>query len=279
MWFVTFVEYGGLFAKIAEIVELRLSASVVRTIVISLPINKSEFSMKNFKNTLLMSAATAAALIVGVGIAFAQAPAAQAPAAQQGAPAEKMAPAQGPKAVSKDEAPVAGTKSGKTEKKAEKKIDGNGGTIQRADGNTKHEKKSKGMSSETSSSNQSSSEIKPDAKTKAEVKTGTKSPKKTGNAQAETTGQGAASGSKNLSIEQRTAIRTVVKRRNVQPMTNVKFSVSVGTYVPRAVHYYPLPVEIVHIYPGWRGYDYFLVGDQIIVVNPRTHRIVAVLEA
>jgi hypothetical protein len=35
----------------------------------------------------------------------------------------------------------------------------------------------------------------------------------------------------------------------------------------------------VHIYPQWRGYDYFLVGDQIIVVDPRTHEIVAVLDA
>jgi hypothetical protein len=35
----------------------------------------------------------------------------------------------------------------------------------------------------------------------------------------------------------------------------------------------------VQINPRWRGYDYFLVGEQIIVVNPRTHEIVAVLDA
>jgi hypothetical protein len=40
-----------------------------------------------------------------------------------------------------------------------------------------------------------------------------------------------------------------------------------------------VPTELVTIYPSWRGYDYFLVGDQIIVVNPRTHDIVAVLDA
>jgi hypothetical protein len=49
--------------------------------------------------------------------------------------------------------------------------------------------------------------------------------------------------------------------------------------VPRTVRFYRVPVELVQIYPHWRGYDYFLVGDQIIVVNPRTHQIVAVLEA
>jgi hypothetical protein len=39
-----------------------------------------------------------------------------------------------------------------------------------------------------------------------------------------------------------------------------------------------LPVEIVSIYPNWRGYEMFLVGDQIVVVNPRTLEIVAVLD-
>ena len=98
-------------------------------------------------------------------------------------------------------------------------------------------------------------------------------------AEGRTTGQGAAGGSASLSTEQRTTIRTVIKRQKVQPVTNVNFSISVGTRVPRTVRFYRVPVELVEIYPDWRGYDYFLVGDQIIVVNPRTHEIVAVLEA
>ena len=38
-----------------------------------------------------------------------------------------------------------------------------------------------------------------------------------------------------------------------------------------------LPAPIVEIYPAWRDYEYFMVGDEIIVVDPRDHRIVAVL--
>ena len=49
--------------------------------------------------------------------------------------------------------------------------------------------------------------------------------------------------------------------------------------VPRGIGFHPLPVEVVSIYPDWRGYEFILVGDQIIVVNPRTLEIVAVLEA
>lgn len=92
-----------------------------------------------------------------------------------------------------------------------------------------------------------------------------------------TTGQ-AGAGAK-LSTEQRTKITTVIKSQNVRPATNVNFSISVGTKVPRNVGFHPLPVEIVTIYPEWRGYEFFLVGNQIIVVNPRTLEIVDVIDA
>jgi hypothetical protein len=45
------------------------------------------------------------------------------------------------------------------------------------------------------------------------------------------------------------------------------------------VHLYPLPVQVIEVYPAWRGFEYILVGDQIVIINPRTHEIVAILEA
>jgi Protein of unknown function (DUF1236) len=93
---------------------------------------------------------------------------------------------------------------------------------------------------------------------------------------AVTTGQ-AGAGAK-LSSEQRTKISTVIKEQNIRPATNVNFSITIGTHVPRTVGFHPLPVEIVTIYPDWRGYEMFLVGNQIVVVNPRTLEIVAVLD-
>jgi hypothetical protein len=65
----------------------------------------------------------------------------------------------------------------------------------------------------------------------------------------------------------------------VRPVTNVNFSISVGTRVPRSVHLYPLPVTVVEYYPAWRGYEFILVGDEIVIINPRTFEIVAVIEA
>ena len=93
-----------------------------------------------------------------------------------------------------------------------------------------------------------------------------------------TTGQ-AGTAVRQLNPEQRTTIRTVIKQENVKPVTNVNFAISVGTTVPRTVSFHPLPRQLVTIYPDWQGYEYFLVGEQIIVVNPRTMQIVAVLEA
>ncbi len=94
----------------------------------------------------------------------------------------------------------------------------------------------------------------------------------------QTTGQ-AGAGAK-LSTEQRTKITSVFREQHVTPENNVNFSISVGTRVPRErVHLYPLPLEVVNIYPEWRGYEFIRVRDQILVVDPRTFEIVAILEA
>jgi hypothetical protein len=96
--------------------------------------------------------------------------------------------------------------------------------------------------------------------------------------QSQTTGQAGASAK--LSSEQRTKITSVIKEQRVQPVTNVNFSLSVGSRIPRdGVTFHPLPREIVTIYPDWRGYEFILVREQIVVVDPRTLEIVAVLDA
>jgi hypothetical protein len=93
-----------------------------------------------------------------------------------------------------------------------------------------------------------------------------------------TTGQ-AGAGAK-LTTEQRTKITTVIRNEHAAPVNNVNFSISVGTRVPReGVSFRPLPAEVVTIYPEWRGYEYILVRNQILVVDPNTYEIVAILDA
>jgi hypothetical protein len=93
-----------------------------------------------------------------------------------------------------------------------------------------------------------------------------------------TTGQ--AGGGAKLSTEQRSRITTVIRNEHVAPINNADFAISVGARVPRErISLRPLPSEVVTIYPEWRGYEFFLVRDEIIVVDPRTLEIVAVLPA
>lgn len=115
---------------------------------------------------------------------------------------------------------------------------------------------------------------------KAEDHNGRKSESKSAaDNKSSTTTTGQAGAGAKLSTEQRTKVTTVIKNEHIRPETNVNFSISVGTRVPREVHFHPLPTEIITIYPAWRGYEFFLVRDQIVVVDPHTLEIVAVLDA
>lgn len=71
----------------------------------------------------------------------------------------------------------------------------------------------------------------------------------------------------------------IVKERGVPRVSNVTFDVSVGAHVPRTIRFVPLPVTIVEIEPDWRGYNYFTIGDQIVIVDPRSLEIVAIIGA
>jgi len=90
---------------------------------------------------------------------------------------------------------------------------------------------------------------------------------------------GQAGAAAKLSTEQRTRITTVIRDQHVAPLNSVNFSIAIGARIPREVTFHRLPAEIVSIYPEWRGYEYILVRDQILVVDPRTFEIVAILDA
>jgi hypothetical protein len=79
----------------------------------------------------------------------------------------------------------------------------------------------------------------------------------------------------NLTSEQRTKIRQSVLSSGPR-VSDVNFSLSVGTVVPTSVRVVAVPAVLIEIHPEWRGHMYFIVGDQIIIVD-RSHRIIAVL--
>jgi hypothetical protein len=230
-------------------------------------------------NRFMMSVA-AAALIAGTGFANAQgtmgrdAPAAGAPAEQHSAPAtehtgkpaaptgrtstEPMAPSSGMKATQSEQKPA-----GATNQRAEDNMQGQkpgGMRSETNDGAKGKDMKAEGNGMKPEGRNDN---MNADSKGAADSK-------------AQTTGQAGAGGK--MSSDQRTRITSVIREQHVAPVTNVNFSISVGTRVPRDVEFHPLPTEIVTIYPEWRGYEFILVGEQIVVVDPRSFEIVAVLD-
>jgi hypothetical protein len=85
-------------------------------------------------------------------------------------------------------------------------------------------------------------------------------------------------GGKTLSAEQKTKVReTVIRSSNAPRVTNVNFSVTVGAVVPRDVRFAPLPPILVDIYPQWRSYQYVIVEERIIIIEPSSYKIVAIV--
>jgi Protein of unknown function (DUF1236) len=94
--------------------------------------------------------------------------------------------------------------------------------------------------------------------------------------------QGNASGmSVQLNEQQRTQIRDSVMHAHGAPrIGHVNFDVVVGTVVPRGrIHVVPVPETLVRIEPAWRGFLYFVHSDEVVIVDPHTMRIVAVVPA
>ncbi|MEA2937168.1 MAG: hypothetical protein QOC56_672, partial [Alphaproteobacteria bacterium] len=87
--------------------------------------------------------------------------------------------------------------------------------------------------------------------------------------------QGGQSGSGNFTAEQRTKIRETVIKTGPR-VTNVNFTVNVGTVVPETVRVVAVPEVIIEVHPEWRGFLYFVYEDEIVIVD-RSHKIVAVI--
>jgi len=86
---------------------------------------------------------------------------------------------------------------------------------------------------------------------------------------------GGSSGSVTLTTEQSTRVRERVLAKGPRA-SNINFSVNVGAVVPRTVRFVAVDPILIEYYPRFRGHFYFIVDDQIIIVD-RRHRIVAVI--
>lgn len=81
-----------------------------------------------------------------------------------------------------------------------------------------------------------------------------------------------------LSEQQRTSVhQTLLRERNVNRVQNVNIQINVGSRVPNGIRLAALPIAVVNLVPQYRGYQYFVVSDEVCIVEPRTHEIVDVI--
>ena len=82
-----------------------------------------------------------------------------------------------------------------------------------------------------------------------------------------------------VTSEQKTRIKTVFSRHHVEPARNLNVAVNVGVALPRSVHLYPIPEDIIVIVPDYRGYDYIMLDDdRVAIVDPETYEVVDIIE-
>lgn len=96
--------------------------------------------------------------------------------------------------------------------------------------------------------------------------------------QKATSGSAPAAGGANLNAQQKTVIKnTIINNKSAPRVSHVDFNVSVGVAVPTSVHFARVPDTIVEIHPAWRGYDYFVYNEEVIIIQPKTRKIVAII--
>jgi hypothetical protein len=80
-----------------------------------------------------------------------------------------------------------------------------------------------------------------------------------------------------LTGEQRQGLRAAfdLQRGRVE---HARFDWHVGHRVPRQLRLYPVPSDVIALIPYYRDYSYFVVGEEICIVDPRTYEVVDVID-
>jgi len=73
--------------------------------------------------------------------------------------------------------------------------------------------------------------------------------------------------------------RTIIHERlgTAKPVT-VKEKITVGATVPDTVELQTVPDTIVSDIPSVKGYSYFVYNDDVVLVDPKTRKVVTIVE-
>jgi hypothetical protein len=77
--------------------------------------------------------------------------------------------------------------------------------------------------------------------------------------------------------DHQTVIREFVTKEQMKPVI-VHDKLAVGTILPEDVQISPVPQKLYVQVPEVKDYDYFYSGNHVILVDPKTRRVVDVIE-
>jgi len=81
-----------------------------------------------------------------------------------------------------------------------------------------------------------------------------------------------------LNVQERARLRDMV--RDIPRLSSVGTDIRIDAVVPKTVRQaaVPLPVAVQRMHPGFRRDRAFIFRDQVVIVNPTTSRIVAIIK-
>lgn len=77
--------------------------------------------------------------------------------------------------------------------------------------------------------------------------------------------------------EKASRVRDMLFRSGERTNVDIDVNINVGRALPARVRPRPLPPDIVEIVPEYRSYEYVVVRDEIVIVEPRTRKVVEVI--
>jgi hypothetical protein len=61
-------------------------------------------------------------------------------------------------------------------------------------------------------------------------------------------------------------------------VNHVSWGIVIGGFVPWDYTVYDIPPTFYGYVPGWEDYKYIIVGDKLIIIDPYTYVIVAIID-
>jgi len=78
-----------------------------------------------------------------------------------------------------------------------------------------------------------------------------------------------------LDVRDRTLVSDIIRQQRIQPVTNINFSLSVGSSVPSSVRLSRISGELADIFPDYRDFSFFIAKEELVIVDSRSYDIVA----